>query len=399
MLFQTLDDKNDCVAIYKNGTISSDPVDEELTHTWAPSTYLAGFPIEYAYLYCQQTLEEVCPEHLSSELKEVLRLFRAYMLSMVEAKVDINRHCFYDMVPNSFLVRFCEVKNQIAEHVFENYKRPKNYTFLKELSELTQEMHYRRLKLDFSRLPLSKFSTVTRKQFKSIRSAAPYVRYNIFGTKTGRLATKSGSFPILSTNKEFRQAILPSNDKFVEFDFNAFELRVLFYLLDREQPSIDLHEWNVKNVYGDSLTREEAKTRIFAWLFNLDSKDRLSEDAYSRGEILERYWNGSSISNPFGRVTESDKFHAVPYLVQSTAVDIVLRQMIKLDKLLKNKKSHIAFTIHDSVVIDMAEEDMSLLPELKRQFSTFRDTQFLTNVSIGSDFGNMESEKGVQHDE
>ncbi len=41
----------------------------------------------------------------------------------------------------------------------------------------------------------------------------------------------------------------------------------------------------------------------------------------------------------------------------------------------------------------MAEEDMSLLPEIKRQFSTFRDTQFLTNVSIGSDFGNMESEE------
>ena len=74
-------------------------------------------------------------------------------------------------------------------------------------------------------------------------------------------------------------------------------------------------------------------------------------------------------------------------------MDIVLRQMIKIDKLLKDKKSHIAFTIHDSVVIDMAEEDMSLLPEIKRQFSTFRDIQFLTNVSIGSDFGSMESEK------
>ena len=99
------------------------------------------------------------------------------------------------------------------------------------------------------------------------------------------------------------------------------------------------------------------------------------------------------MTNPFGRTIESDKFHAISYLVQSTAADIVLRQMIKIHKMLKNKKSYIAFTIHDSVVIDMVEEEMSLLPELKRQFSTFRDTQFLTNVSIGSDFGNMESEK------
>ena len=207
------------------------------------------------------------------------------------------------------------------------------------------------------------------------------------------MTTRKGSFPILNINKEFRQAILPTNDRFVELDFNAFELRILLYLLDKEQPDIDIHEWNVKNVYRGIPTRDEAKTRIFAWLYNLESNDYLSERAYSRQEILEKYWDGTSVTNPFGRSIESDRFHAISYLIQSTAVDIVLRQMIKIDKLLKDKKSHIAFTIHDSVVIDMAQEDMSLLPELKRQFSTFRATQFLTNVSIGSDFGNMESEE------
>jgi DNA polymerase I-like protein with 3'-5' exonuclease and polymerase domains len=156
---------------------------------------------------------------------------------------------------------------------------------------------------------------------------------------------------------------------------------------------MDIHEWNIKNVYGGRPTREKAKKRIFAWLYNLESNDYLSERTYNREEILEKYWDGTKITNPFGRTIECDRFHAISYLVQSTAVDIVLRQMIKLHDLLKDKKSYIAFTIHDSVVIDMAEEDMSLLPELKRQFSTFRDTQFLTNVSIGSDFGNMESEE------
>jgi hypothetical protein len=194
-------------------------------------------------------------------------------------------------------------------------------------------------------------------------------------------------------NKEFRKIISPSNDKFVELDFNAFELRTLLYLLDKEQPDIDIHQWNIDNVYRGLVTRDEAKKRIFSWLYNLESKDHLSNRAYSRQEILDKYWNGTEVTNPFGRTIESDKFHAVSYLIQSTAVDIVLRQMIKIHKLLKNKKSHIAFTIHDSVVIDMAEEDMSLLPELKRQFSTFGDTEFLTNVSIGSDFGNMESEE------
>ncbi len=256
-----------------------------------------------------------------------------------------------------------------------------------------QEISHRKLDLDFSRIPVRHLSFAAANKLKSARSTAPYVRYNIFGSKTGRMTTRSGSFPILNINKEFRQAILPTNDRFVELDFNAFELRILLYLLDKEQPDIDIHEWNVKNVYDGIPTRNEAKTRIFAWLFNLDSKDHMSEGVYNRSEILEKYWDGTSVTNPFGRTIESGRFHAISYLIQSTAVDIVLRQMIKIDKLLKDKKSHIAFTIHDSVVIDMADEDMSLLPELKRQFSTFRDTQFLTNVSTGSDFGSMESEQ------
>lgn len=393
MLFQTLDDKKNCVAIYKEGSLGSSELTKDLTHTWTASAYLKGLPIEYAYLYCQQGLKDVCPEHLRTELEESLGLLRAFTISMSESKVDTNQHCFYDLVPDSFMARFCEIKNKISQYVFQNHGRPKNYPFLRQLHEITQEISHKKLNLDFSRIPTRHLSFASRNKLKSARSAAPYVRYNIFGSKTGRMTTRSGSFPILNINKEFRQAILPTNDWFVELDFNAFELRILLYLLDKEQPDIDIHEWNVKNVYNGIPTRDEAKTRIFAWLFNLDSKDHMSEGAYNRSEILEKYWDGTSVTNPFGRTIESDRFHAISYLIQSTAVDIVLRQMIKIDKLLKDKKSHIAFTIHDSVVIDMAEEDMSLLPELKRQFSTFRDTQFLTNVSIGSDFGNMESEE------
>jgi len=146
-------------------------------------------------------------------------------------------------------------------------------------------------------------------------------------------------------------------------------------------------------VYNNTITRDEAKTRIFAWLYNLDSKDAMSEGMYNRNDILKKYWDGKSITNPFGRTIESDKFHAVSYLIQSTAVDIVLRQMIKIYNILKNKKSHIAFTVHDSVVIDMADEDTNLLKEIKNQFTSFGDTQFVTNVSIGSNFGNMENKE------
>ena len=393
MIFQTLDDKQNCVSIYKEETLMNGWIPDGLTHTWSISQYLKDMSIEYAYLYCQASLSDACPEHLRDELNQVMNSLKAFMISMKEAKVDLDEHCFYDLTPDSFLVDFCEIKNKISQHVFDNYERPKNYDFLDKLLFITQEISLEKLCLDFSRFKNDCADFAFRNKLKSVRAARPYVQYNIFGSKTGRMTTRPNSFPILTLNKDFRKAILPNNDKFVELDFNAFELRILLYLLDREQPNVDIHEWNIKNVYGGRPTREKAKKRIFAWLYNLESNDYLSERTYNREEILEKYWDGTKITNPFGRTIECDRFHAISYLVQSTAVDIVLRQMIKLHDLLKDKKSYIAFTIHDSVVIDMAEEDMSLLPELKREFSTFRDTQFLTNVSIGSDFGNMESEE------
>ena len=118
------------------------------------------------------------------------------------------------------------------------------------------------------------------------------LKYDIFGTKTCRLTTKKHSFPILTFPKKYRSIVKPNNDLFVELDYNAAELRMLLALSGKEQPSEDIHDWNVSNVYQNSLTREAAKKRIFAWLYNPKSKDKLSNKAYDRNSILKKYYNG-----------------------------------------------------------------------------------------------------------
>jgi len=80
---------------------------------------------------------------------------------------------------------------------------------------------------------------------------------------------------------------------------------------------------------------------------------------------------------------------ALNYIIQSTSSDLFLRQMIKVDKMLEGKKSFIAFSVHDSLVMDFAEEDIHLLEPIIEEFSDTPLGKYLTNVSMGKNYGNM----------
>jgi hypothetical protein len=218
--------------------------------------------------------------------------------------------------------------------------------------------------------------------------------YNPWGTVTGRLATSPNSFPILTMNKEFRACVKPKNDYLVELDFNAAELRTLLALTGEEQPQIDIHEWNRKNIYRNIGSREDAKKRIFAWMYNSKSEDFLSNRAYDKETVKNKYWDGSRIETDYGRIIENvDEHHALNYIVQSTTIDMVHEQAYKVYEFLKGMKSNLAFLIHDAVYIDLAAEDRYELLNLLDTFKKTRYDVFKVNVSAGRNLGEMKELK------
>jgi DNA polymerase I-like protein with 3'-5' exonuclease and polymerase domains len=88
-------------------------------------------------------------------------------------------------------------------------------------------------------------------------------------------------------------------------------------------------------------------------------------------------------------VIKADEHHALNYILQSTAADLFFKQMNKVWKLLKNRKSKIVFCMHDSLVIDYCEEDNDILMKLKRAFSDTDLGNFVVNVSVGKNYGEM----------
>ena len=91
MLFQTLDNKQECIGIYHNGELLFGEIGmgkiESGKFTWSYAPYLEGLSPEYAYLYCGTGLDVVCPEHLRADWQFVNSKLQAFVRSFIEAKV------------------------------------------------------------------------------------------------------------------------------------------------------------------------------------------------------------------------------------------------------------------------------------------------------------------------
>tara|TARA_Y100001938_G_scaffold120761_1_gene167839 strand:- start:836 stop:2020 length:1185 start_codon:yes stop_codon:yes gene_type:complete len=388
MLFQAITTENKEI-IYTNSRIYTDII-PELTRTWSYCPSLDNGNIEYAEFRCAGlTLDEVCPEHIRDRWELAKEEVKSHCRACIESRIDITGGKFYDFLPPAALLEYLRTKDEITQYVFDNFPKPENYDFLFELQKVLAKIETNRVKLDLTPLKNKRHDFRTNQFYNKVRRLKPYVRYNLFGTKTGRLTTKKGSFPILTMDKNYRQILTPQNDIFVELDYNAAELRTLLHMSGEDQPQQDIHDWNMSNIFPQINDREAAKKRVFSWLYNPIAEDKDLERFYNRSLVLKKHWDGNKITNPFGRQIEADAKHALNYIIQSTTSDLFLRRILELAKLLESKKSFISFLIHDSVVIDLDKSEKHLIQEIADTFAKTDFSKFLVNMKAGKNYGEM----------
>ena len=391
LYFQTLDDKGECIGIYKDGNLYFENLPEGLGRTWKYAEYLEESGIEYASVLCgNRSLSDACPNSLIDEWTAVEDKLKAYYRSFVLAKVSMDENCFFDLVPKTFLLEYCEIRNKITQYVFENYEMPQNYDFMVDLTKVLTCIQHQRLNIDVSSLSEKAHLPKYRQAMKKYIQIDPYCRYNINGTKTGRLTTQKNSFPIMTMDKDFRSIVKPQNSWFVELDFNAAEIRTLLALAGAKQPLEDIHAWNLAQGMGEAVkTRDDAKKAFFSWLYDEKKKNEKLELIYKRDDVRNDHFKDGQVTTPFGSVMKADYRHALSYLVQGTTAEMVLRQAIKIHDMLQDKQSFIAFTIHDSIILDMTDEECYNVPMMIEEFSNTELGKFLVNVKAGKDFGNL----------
>ena len=150
MLFQTLDSKHKCIGVYYDGDLHFNrKLPDGISETWNYASYLADRKIRYGYLQCGgKSLDDVCPPNIKDDWGEINSRLKAFMRSIHLSKISLDENCFYDLVPEKFLLEYCEIRNRITKHVFENFLPPKNLRFLTLLSRVVEDINQQKLNID-----------------------------------------------------------------------------------------------------------------------------------------------------------------------------------------------------------------------------------------------------------
>lgn len=339
---------------------------------WKHSSILEDEKFRYLYLSLKD--DDLSPYCHDPELFLLYkRKMEAHMKASVTAKISLEDECFFDLLPEHQLTRWFRIRQQALENLYGMTKKEDDYDILHKAHVLTTNIAHQDI---------------------NFGDKKGRVLYNIFGSATGRLTTKRGSVPVLTLKKEQRQLLRPQNDAFIELDLNAAEIRMLMALSGREQPQGDIHEHLQKEIFGGWGKRSEFKERLFAWLYNPNSDDTVFDDFFSRETFRDFFAQDDEVlTTPFGRRLAVDERKAQNYLLQSTTSDQVIENAYKIQKMLKNKKSKIAFTLHDSIILDMAQEDAIMVKDIKQQFEQTRWGNFVSTCKIGKTFGDLKELK------
>lgn len=396
MLFQTLDDKQECVGYYVDGDLHfHSPLPDNLSRTWSYSAFLKDRYIEYASLYCEgKSLDEVCPDHLKDDWADINKKLKSIISACFESKVSLKENCFFDLTPKRFLVEYCHLRNEITQHVLSSYKKPQEYEFYRRFSELLHDIKYRELNIKLDNIQNKLWKEEALSFYKKIANGKTNISYNMFGSITGRLTTAKDSFPILTFPKQYREILLPQNDWLVVFDMNAAELRTAMALVGKPQIEGDLHEWSAQNVFKGQLDRSEAKSTATAWLYDSHSAlsvkyDEELSSVYDKDTLLSKYWIDGRVQTPYGRSIEADRHHAISYLNQSSFIDLFHRQIIKVNDYLKNKKSFVSFMVHDEFVLDVCEDEKEHIIEVAKILQDTPYGAFPVNIKVGRNYGSL----------
>lgn len=234
----------------------------------------------------------------------------------------------------------------------------------------------------------------------SIKNGKIYTKYNLYNITSRPTNAYNGlNFLALPKDKS-RAAFIPTNDAFLEFDFDGYHLRLIANTIGFELPTnVSIHTYlgqqyfNKKELSPEEY--QESKKITFRQLYNgVESEYRRIEFFNKVAIFIEDMWDTGQyqkhIELPNGRFLRALDFNPQKlfnYYVQCLETVNNVKKLLKLKTLMEGKKSKVVLVVYDSILIDFAKEDgREFVDQIK---DILQEDNYLVKAQIGKtyDFG------------
>jgi hypothetical protein len=232
----------------------------------------------------------------------------------------------------------------------------------------------------------------------SVRNGKIYTSYNLYNITSRPTNAYNGlNFLALPKDKS-RQAFVPSNDRFIELDFDGYHVRLIANLLGVEIPENEsIHIHLGRQYYGkQELTEEEyqdSKKHTFRQLYNGVEDDYKSIDLFAQVDefvhaMWQQYKDTGYLELPNGSVLASGISNSQKlfnYYIQCLETVNNVKKLAKLKEALQGKKTKVVLVVYDSMLIDYAAEDGK--ETLKLIKDILEEDGYLVKAKLGDNYG------------
>jgi hypothetical protein len=215
---------------------------------------------------------------------------------------------------------------------------------------------------------VSKYSVTNQDFF--IENNTVYTQYNLYNP-TGRPTNAFNGINFLAIQKveALRKCFIPKNDYFVEFDFDAYHLRLIAKELDVELPTSSLHEYFGKLYFGKSeLTPEEyqkSKEFSFRQIYGGPFEEYLDiEFFYKVKQHSDKLWDWYKCDGyyklPTGNLISQDdltQWKLFNYWVQNLETYTNYFKIKEILTILQSYNTKLVLITYDSFLFDYSVDD------------------------------------------
>ena len=221
---------------------------------------------------------------------------------------------------------------------------------------------------------------------KHISNGKLYSNYNLW-TTTGRPSNSFGSVNFAALPPEKRKGFIAENDYLVEFDFDAYHLRLIADLVDYDFGKEPVHEHLAK---WYECSYEESKQKTFRLLYGgIDKQTREKVPFFDlTHNYINKKWNEINTHNLvstdiyrrkllFKNYEDLNRNKVFNYLIQALETESNIKKILSIQHYLLKKKTKLVLYGYDSFLFDFSQQDgVETLKDIK---SILEEDKHFTN--------------------